>query len=361
MEVSKKPLRDVNLDMLKALAITMVVFFHNMQLNPDSIVDNALMMFCNAAVPVFFMVTGAVQLTRDNKFDPKKHIKTVIILYLEIVCWKIIYALFMYIFYGVRIDASPLNIINYVLLLQETNGVATGHFWYLKALIAMYLILPLLKLCKDKKVGYYLMLVLFIFSNIMFDLVFLFNFVGKVTGKNIPNVTLITEMSPFSSTYAIYILYMFLGKYLYEQKEKIYKYRKWAACGIGLGTMGLLVIKYMQSGTLQWQGIHVVSGYYYCSTMLIAAGLFVLFNSRKSISVIEQWIAGTVGKHTLGIFYLHILVYTILENTLYMKTSQFNNCFINVIESIFIIVVSLIITMIFNKLRMYCINIKKYI
>ena len=40
--------RDVHLDLLKALAITMVVFFHNAQLNPNGIIDNALMMFCNS-------------------------------------------------------------------------------------------------------------------------------------------------------------------------------------------------------------------------------------------------------------------------------------------------------------------------
>ena len=46
MEESKKSLRDIDLDILKALAITMVVFFHNMQLDSESIIDNALMMFC---------------------------------------------------------------------------------------------------------------------------------------------------------------------------------------------------------------------------------------------------------------------------------------------------------------------------
>lgn len=359
MEESKKSLRDIGLDILKALAITMVVFFHNMQLDSGSIIDNALMMFCNAAVPVFFMVTGAVQLTRDNNFDVKKHIKTVIILYLGIVFWNIMYAVFMHGLYGVHIDGSLSNIINYVFLFQGIEGVPTEHFWYIKALIAMYLILPLLKLCRDKKAVYYLMTVLFIFSCIIFDLSLVFELVAKFTAKNIPNAMLLTEMNPFNPTYAIYILYMFLGKCLYEQKERIYKYRKRAVCSVVFGVLGLIAVKYIQSGTLKWQGIHIVSGYYYCSTMLIAVGIFILFNSRKSVSSIERCIGIHVGRHTLGIFYLHILIYTILENTVYIKISRFNNCFVNAIESLCIIGISLIIIIIFNKIKMLCIKSRK--
>lgn len=359
MEESKKSLRDIDLDILKALAITMVVFFHNMQLDSESIIDNALMMFCNAAVPVFFMVTGAVQLTRDNKFDEKKHIKTVIKMYLGIVCWKIIYAVFMHEFYGVHIDGSLSNIINYVFLFQGIDGVPTEHFWYIKALIAMYFILPILRLCRDKKTEFYLMAVLFIFSCIMFDLSLIFELVAKFTAKNIPNAMLLTEISPFNPTYAIYILYMFIGKCLYEQKEKLHEYKKTASYGIVFGMIGIIAVKYIQSGTLQWQGIHIVSGYYYCSTMLIAVGIFILFNSRKSISSIERCIGIYVGRHTLGIFYLHILIYTILENTVYIKISRFNNFLVNAIESLCIIGISLIIIIIFNKIKMLCIKSRK--
>lgn len=125
------------------------------------------------------------------------------------------------------------------------------------------------------------------------------------------------------------------------------------------GILGLLAVKYIQSKTFKWQGIHIVSGYYYCSTILIAAGLFVIFNSRKAVSSTEQWIGRNVGKNTLGIFYLHIPIYTILEKTLYIKLSRFNNCFVNAIESLFIIGISLIIIRIFNEIKMYFIKIKK--
>ena len=41
-------------------------------------------------------------------------------------------------FTGYSIDGSLSNIINYVFLFQGIDGVPTEHFWYIKALIAMY-------------------------------------------------------------------------------------------------------------------------------------------------------------------------------------------------------------------------------
>ena len=110
-----------------------------------------------------------------------------------------------------------------------------------------------------------------------------------------------------------------------NKKKSYTNTKKTAPYSIVFGMIGLIAVKYIQSGTLQWQGIHIVSGYYYCSTMLIAVGIFILFNSRKSVSSIERCIGIYVGRHTLGIFYLHILIYTILENTVYIKISGFNN------------------------------------
>lgn len=351
--------RDVHLDLLKALAITMVVFFHNAQLNPNGIIDNALMMFCNSAVPIFFMVTGAVQLTREGTVDPKRHIKKVMVLYLYVICWKMIYAIFMHFFYHVHIDGSLSNLVNYVFLFQEVPGVSTGHFWYFQALITMYLILPLLRICKDEKIIGYLMLVLFGFSSVVFDLALFFQFIGKITGKNIPNALLLTQMSPFHPTYAIYILCMFLGKCIYEQKGKCFCYKKVALFSIGLGLVGLMVIKYIQSGVWTWQGVHIVSGYYYCSTLLIASGVFIFFVGRKSISKVEYWIGKNIGQYTLGIFFLHILVYTILENILYKTIAPFNHWYINLIESAVIVGVSAMCTVIFEKVKIFVLS-KRY-
>ncbi|WP_455155286.1 acyltransferase family protein [Stomatobaculum longum] len=142
MNTEQNGQRAVGLDLLKALAIILVVFLHNAQLNPGSVIDNAFMMLCTSAVPVFFMVTGAIQLNRTGSINYRRHLMSIGRLYALVICWKVLYAAFMHFFYAVPIDGSLSNLVNYIFLFQEIPGVSTGHFWYFQALIALYIILP---------------------------------------------------------------------------------------------------------------------------------------------------------------------------------------------------------------------------
>ena len=60
--------RDLTLDFLKSVSMVLVVFFHNIQLNPDSIADNIFMMWGNAAVPSFFICFMMRFLTLSQPF-----------------------------------------------------------------------------------------------------------------------------------------------------------------------------------------------------------------------------------------------------------------------------------------------------
>ena len=340
--------RAVRLDLLKALAITLVVFLHNAQLNPGSVIDNAFMMLCTSAVPVFFMVTGAIQLNRTGSINYRRHLMSIGRLYALVICWKVLYAAFMHFFYAVPIDGSLSNLVNYIFLFQEIPGVSTGHFWYFQALIALYFILPLLRLCREKKLLLYLMLLLFVFSCVTFDLDLCFRLLQKLSGKHIPDMMLLTTLSPFHPTYAVYILYLLLGKCIYAERGKCVRYRRFAPVALVLGLAGLLLIKYLQSGLWSWQGVHIVSGYYYASTMLIAAGLMLFFVGRTAVSAPEQWIGRVIGQHTLGIFFLHLLLYTVLDHTLYPRIRAWNSWYLNLLESLGIVILSALCTILFR-------------
>lgn len=60
------------LDILKIIAIFLVIFCHYQTVG-NTILDNMAMTICYIAVPVFFMVNGA--LLFNKSFDLKKHIK----------------------------------------------------------------------------------------------------------------------------------------------------------------------------------------------------------------------------------------------------------------------------------------------
>ena len=105
MNTEQNGQRAVGLDLLKALAITLVVFLHNAQLNPGSVIDNAFMMLCTSAVPVFFMVTGAIQLSRTGSINYRRHLMSIGRLYALVICWKVLYAAFMHFFTRCRLTA----------------------------------------------------------------------------------------------------------------------------------------------------------------------------------------------------------------------------------------------------------------
>lgn len=63
------------------------------------------------------------------------------------------------------------------------------------------------------------------------------------------------------------------------------------------GLAGMVLIKYLQSGLLVWGGTHIVSGYYWISTMVLAAGMF-LWCLRIPVSryVALRWFSRTCSR-----------------------------------------------------------------
>ena len=78
--------RDLSLDFLKGFSMVLVVFFHNLQLNPASVLDNIFVLLANTAVPVFFLVSGALFFHRP--FTWKNHARHILQFYLAMIVWK---------------------------------------------------------------------------------------------------------------------------------------------------------------------------------------------------------------------------------------------------------------------------------
>ena len=66
--------------------MVLVVFFHNLQLNPASVLDNIFVLLANTAVPVFFLVSGALFFHRP--FTWKNHARHILQFYLAMIGWK---------------------------------------------------------------------------------------------------------------------------------------------------------------------------------------------------------------------------------------------------------------------------------
>lgn len=336
------PSRDLSLDFLKGLAIVMVVFFHNIQLNPESIADNLFMLACNAAVPCFFLVSGSLFFSRP--FSLAKHIRRMIRFYLVMVIWRGIY-LALYHTWGAPVSGSLRTLFSYLFLFQSMNGIETSHFWFMDAMLTVMLIAPLLRICleSNRNIIWYILATLILFNQLLADGNLLLSLLAHTLGKPTPEISSFAEINPFSFRHSNYMTYYLLGFFLHEQKNRITK--KASGLMMTAGLTGLAVVKYIQSGTIQWQNLHIASGYYWFSTMLLACGMF-FFTARISFHQYAplRFFARTAGTATMGIFYLHIPLIFLLRPVFTTYLADYNGWLLNLAESLLITAIACMIT-----------------
>ena len=339
--------RDPSLDFLKGLAIVMVVFFHNIQLNPASIADNLWMLACNAAVPCFFLVSGYLFFSRS--FSLKKHIQRMIRFYLVAVIWRLIYLL-LYHSWGAPLTGMR-ALLSCLFLFQPMNGVEISHFWFMDAMLTVMLAAPLLRICleHDRKLIYYTLAVLILFNQLLADGNLLLAVLTRMLGRSALEISSFAEINPFSFRHSNYMVYYLLGILLTDRRANTSG--KISILMMAAGLSGLVLIKYLQSGTFQWQGLHITSGYYWLSTMLLACGMF-FFTAHLPFNRVPllPWFSQTVGTSTMGVFYLHIPLIFLLRPTLFAQLSAYNGWLLNLAESLLITGIACTITWIGKKI-----------
>lgn len=359
--------RNRSLDLLKAVAILMVIFYHNRQLNPDSMVDNLLMMIPNAAVPCFFMASGAVFFHRPVHMQ--KHLRKTVRFYLILVAWKAIY-LVLYLNWGAPLNGSLRALMSYLFLFQHMDGIETAHFWFMDAMLTVMLVSPLLHLCyhtrsEDETTAagvtnrllpghsqllLFVLAVLLLFNQLPAAGNLLIRVLSQLAGKPAWDIAALGEVNPFSFRNSNYLTYYLLGALLIEYKKRIPA--RTAAILALLGTAGLVCIKYIQTGSFRWNGVYLESGYYWISTMLLAVGLFLLMlrlNIREHTPA--GWIAAYAGSSTMGIFYLHIPLIFILTPTVFARFQAYNGWILNLADSLLVAGIALAITWVFGLMK----------
>ena len=290
--------------MIRIFAILMVVVIHS---NVAFLLKNqgsAAWIFvmevtalCLVAVPLFFMISGALLLDCNSVISiynlfhkrlPKQAI--------PFVFWSLIYVIAR-----IAMGKLPLSIRSFIQLLYEP---AYYQFWFMYALLAMYLLLPALQavvLHLNQKQTEYILIIWLIFSVI------------------IPGAEYFVPGFKISSHVDLilcegYVGYFLLGYYLK-------KYRK--NCGtrkaLFVAVTGIIV-----TGAAAWgEWFHSVmtgtafSGYIYQAYLLpgvviAATGVFLLFQNIKYQGSKSRIVAET-SKLSIGVFYIHMLVLTAVE------------------------------------------------
>ncbi len=346
-----------NIDLLKCIAIFMVILIHIPAFNTyfieeknNNIIIQYSLRLISEGVLIFIFVNGFLLLNKP--FDYKKHIKKIFKMFCLIIFWGIVYVITKSIIRGEEI--SLFKIINIVLSI-ELNNTYVGNLWFLQSLICLYIFFPILKYIHDsnRSLYKYLCLIIIIFSvgiN-LFDL--FLQMLGNILKiQNLSTLVLnnFNNINLFSKNLGMFGFYFILGGYVFENKH-IFDEKKNVILAIVSGavawimatTIGIIM-------SFACESTYPNNYNYYQIFMAITiVGIYALStmytNSRNNI---YNRIVTSIGKNTMGIYLVHQIIIELVEKHIsIIKTRLFQRVYIAII----VLIVSWIISLIFTKIK----------
>lgn len=324
----KKP-RIIGYDIAKSLAMLFVVILHYSfytRYYSSGVAGTLLTTLCVACVPLFFAVNGALLLPRP--LDIRKHLKKTVTIVAVLAVWKTIVALFCV--FVDRSHPAPIGtLIKDFLRFQLGGGFGeypVGYFWFMNALLAVYLVYPLVKLVFDDPGRIALrtvLAVLFAFTVGKDTLAVLLDMLGAVTHHEFASILgALGEFYIFGS-YGYVLLYFMAGglvarAMMHEGLRGGVDGIRWPLRAISRPIAALLVVLcYVVSFGIQrfqhaTKGTNLTIDYGYWLLPTFAATLLALMlcltvkgTGDKAAPV--RAVVETVGKNTFGIYMLHMI------------------------------------------------------
>lgn len=135
MEEKTNAKRYAYIDLIKTIAIIMVIILHSGLLKTDfmtlksvkSVIQYAIRII-SEGVPLFVMVNGFLLLHKD-KFELKKHLKKILKIFILLILWSIIYIIIETILMKGQFS---IGLIFKNVLTTDINNKYTGILWFLQ-------------------------------------------------------------------------------------------------------------------------------------------------------------------------------------------------------------------------------------
>lgn len=340
------------LDAVKATSILLVVFCHFVTLSNETIIGNFFMSLSWSAVPCFMMTSGAL-LHQKQEFLWSKYIRQMLRTYAVLCIWRLIYLLAYYPVIELSYEKSEL--MQYIFLFKDLDSVNTGVMWYMIAYMVVMCLYPVthhLFRNHGRKVLLFTMNLAFLSG------IFIPSASWAAT-KLCDNLQLapvsfggFQRILPFSN-YGNMLFYFILGASLFEYKDDILsKIKHWILLPVVMiGTLGIMFIKYADTGTFSWAGTYLLNGYSHISVMLCSTAMWLAFYRYSSrCRTLYHLLGKYIGQYTMGIYYLHYIILAVLSVTLYPLIKNKYSFGANCIKTILITTVCVILTKIIKKI-----------
>jgi surface polysaccharide O-acyltransferase-like enzyme len=345
-------------DLLKTIAIFLVCLYHFGTLNINFNENLNFLFYFNyfiyslssIGVPVFFMVNGALLFNKE--FAIKKHLNKTLTVFVLTIVWGVLTLLFTCWAYNDHYSARE-----FVEALVYLKQGRNNHLWYLKAIIYIYLLFPLIKALFDKKdnaLNLFLMVMLFFFTFGQNMIINSIDFVSYISGTDLKAFKQFTAiafswLNPFGIYLSFSLLYFFLGGLLPELLKN-----KYFNTSISLTAFVFSWILLFVSGIIKTKSSGIVydtvwNGYNTLSTLIMTVCVFVLCSKFESTGGKFRNIVQVIGVNSLGIYLIHVLIGSWLTK-FYTKLPFSDYLLTDLVYALVILLLSLGMTMIIKKI-----------
>lgn len=355
-QTSLKSNRLIHIDIIESVAIFFVIAYHSTVysfdfLNSGAVGDYLTYFFrtiFSTCVPIFFFANGYLLLNKS--FDLKKHIKKILRLSVIAFIWSV---LLMVLYLLIAGESLSLKAIVVPILNMDTEW-RMNFFWYIGALICIYILFPLLKLAfdKEKKAFYF-------FTIICALLTFGYKFINEIVlllspftnmFENGIDLPVVTMFNPFRGSYGYSFVYFCVGGIIGENRDKILSISKKkrnivSIFGILFSCACLFVIGVLHSRYIKNEVWDIVwNGYDFIFTFFNVIFIYTLsLNFTKENRFIKS-----ISINTLGIYIIHGLVLRLTDGI--FEIDSLCNLPFTLIYALAVLCICLLISMCMKKI-----------
>ncbi len=346
------------LDEIKGASILLVVFCHSVLLPSNTIIGNILMLIAWGAVPCFFMVTGSIY-HNTVFFDWRKWKIRLAELYIILAIWKGIHLI--YFILCDHVSFTKAQLIQFLLFWGDIENVSVGQLWFMYAYIMMMLFLPVSYYFfhsgkEGERILLFVLTIAFIGGLGLPSLNMIFKVLAKVLRKNTCDVMNLCKAIPFGSMWKNMLFYFitgaFLGKYHDEIRDNFDngRWKKWwIYSSILIGVLGLMLIKFFQTGSFCWEGIYLYNGYDWISTGFVSIGIYLSFVCKLGNGFMSNCLQ-YIGKNTMGIYYMHCILADIYVRVWNIWLKGTYSVFFNILKTGIVVVACILVIKFVKKI-----------
>jgi surface polysaccharide O-acyltransferase-like enzyme len=328
--------RNMSLDLLKILSCFAVVVLHVSGIitttNNENTISHIIYYTAGFAVPIFFMVNGYLLLNKE-KITYKYILKKVVNILSVIFLWNIVIFLDNLILKGEIVNPFKMLLRN---LIQRDYF---WQFWFFGALILIYCVLPIIHKYFTEFKTAILITSTFITISLLIDLISL---IRSFSGNSIIQIN-VMETFRLWTWFSYYLIGGLLGKK--QTRDYILKHISPLVNWIILITM-IIIINIYQYNVGHYL-YNTPSGEYFYEnifTFIWTVSLFVLVY-RQNFSKYKNKTIEVISNNAMGIYIIHVTILNIMR-----RFYEFNTVITNILLIFIVFSISLIASIIINKL-----------